>query len=353
MVRFYALEILPITTRVPPPEVLLQLLGHATSAELMGELWYNGSPALESKVSKSILHPFTIKNYSGLTINPYQGCQHRCAYCYATYEWSPDFYDKIYAKSNAPEVLEEQLQNWKQDTIGPVMVSSATDCYQPAEVRFGLTRRCIKVLQRHNAPYYVFTKSALIERDLELHRQYREKCFIVWSITTCNEMVRRVIEPGTPPSSRIFATIKEFCRAGLRCAVNVDPIIPLVSDAEQEVNTIVEQCRSAGVEHVFGSIMRLRDDIWERMKIGMKLLGVQDAESRYEEIYDFRTNVGSRYLSANDKYSKRVMSLLKQKVTQNGMTGGFPDLKPLPIKRAAPGQLTLTQYVVDTKIHAA
>lgn len=314
--------------------------------EPMEQLWYSGSPTLESKDSKSILHPFVIKNYSGLTINPYQGCQHRCAYCYATYEWSPDFYDKIYAKSNAPEVLEEQLENWKHDLVRPVMVSSATDCYQPAEIRFGITRRCVEVLQRHNVPYYVFTKSTLIRRDLELHRHFREKCFVVWSVTTCNETVRRVVEPGTPPSSRIFATIKEFSRAGLHCAVNIDPIIPLVSDSEQEISMVVEQCRSAGVDHVFGSIMRLRDDIWERMKIALKLLGVQDYESRYQEIYGFKGNIGSRYLSANEQYSNTVLSRLRQKVRDNGMAGGFPALKPLPINRATKGQLTLTGYFV-------
>ncbi|MGI0036970.1 MAG: radical SAM protein, partial [Nitrososphaera sp.] len=130
----------------------------------MTGLWYSGSPTLESKRSKSLIHPFVVKGYDGLTINPYQGCHHRCAYCYATYEWSPDFYDKVYSKVNAAEVLEGQLAKWKSQTIRPVMVSSATDCYQPAELRFGLTRKCVEVLQKYNVPYYVFTKSALIER---------------------------------------------------------------------------------------------------------------------------------------------------------------------------------------------
>ncbi len=190
---------------------------------------------LEEKKSRSIIHPFVIKSYNGLTINPYQGCSHRCAYCYATYEWSPEFYDKIYAKSNAPEVLERELAAWSSDTVTPVMVSSATDPYQPAELRFQLTRRCVEVLQKYNVPYYVFTKSALIERDLELHRQYRHNCFIVWSITTCNEKKRRIIEPGTPPANKIFKVINKFADSGLCCGVNIDPIIPLVTDTEQEL----------------------------------------------------------------------------------------------------------------------
>ncbi len=78
------------------------------------DIWYDKKgPNLVTKNSKSIIHPFIVKGHKGLTINPYQGCQHRCGYCYATYEWSPQFYDKIYAKSNAAEVLENQLNSWK------------------------------------------------------------------------------------------------------------------------------------------------------------------------------------------------------------------------------------------------
>ena len=167
----------------------------------MSGIWYSlSAPEYEPKSSKSIIHPFNVRGYRGLTINPYQGCQHRCAYCYATYEWSPEFYDRIYAKSNAPEVLEKELATWKAGTIEPVMVSSATDAYQPAELKYNLTRRCVEVLQKYGVPYYVFTKSAIIERDLELHRRYRH-CFIVWSVTTCSESIRRIVEPGTPPPS--------------------------------------------------------------------------------------------------------------------------------------------------------
>jgi DNA repair photolyase len=301
---------------------------------------------MESKKSKSLIHPFVVKGYSGLTINPYQGCQHRCAYCYATYEWSPDFYDKIYSKSNADTVLEKQLSQWKPRTIGPVMVSSATDCYQPAELRFGLTKKCVQVLQKYNVPYYVFTKSSLIERDLELHRRYRENCFIVWSITTANEKVRRVLEPGTPPASKLFATMKKFVQAGVRCGVNVDPVIPLVTDSESEIESIVACCKDAGVERVFGAIMRLRSDIWERMKMVFRLLDVPDALTLYKEIYGFDEPIGSAYLSASRKYSDRVMSILDSKISKYEIQGGFPDfLGEAILNRVHSGQSALTSYI--------
>ena len=314
----------------------------------MRGLWHSGGGAVfEEKRSKSIIHPFVIKNYNGLTINPYQGCSHRCAYCYATYEWSPEFYDKIYAKSNSPQVLEKELSAWKNsDTIMPVMVSSATDPYQPAELRFQLTRKCIQVLQKYNVPYYVFTKSTLIERDLELHRQYRHNCFLVWSVTTCHEKTRRVIEPGTAPTSRIFKAIEKFTEAGLCCGVNIDPIIPLVTDTEREMNGLVGACREAGVRHAFGAPLRLRGDIWERMKLVLRLLEISDGIERYKKIYGFEELLGSSYVTAQPSYVNKIMRKLESIIQNNGIRRDFPDyLGPRPIDKSTLGQTTLQRFL--------
>ena len=314
----------------------------------MRGLWHSGSGAvLEEKKSKSIIHPFVIKSYNGLTLNPYQGCSHRCAYCYATYEWSPEFYDKIYAKSNAPEVLERELAAWNSDTVTPVMVSSATDPYQPAELRFQLTRRCLKVLQKYNVPYYVFTKSALIERDLQLHRQYRQNCFLVWSITTCNEKKRRIIEPGTAPATKIFKVIKKFADAGLVCVVNIDPIIPLVTDNEQELDGLVRACREAGVRHVFSAPLRLRTDIWQRMKLVLRLLEVSDGTKRYKEIYGFEEPLGSSYVTADKRYVNEITGKLESMIKSNGMMCDFPDyLGARRIDKSSLGQTTLLSFLI-------
>lgn len=330
----------------PSPSGASSLIRSSYSLHDVPRLWYSGSPTLESKKSKSLIHPFVVKGYDGLTINPYQGCHHRCAYCYATYDWSPDFYDKVYSKSNAAEILEVQIKKWKSRTIGPVMVSSATDCYQPAELRFGLTRKCVKVLQRHNVPYYVFTKSALIERDLELHRRYKDNCFIIWSITTSSENIRRVIEPGTPPSSKLFATIGKFVDEGICCGVNIDPIIPLITDTEAELAATIDACRGAGLKHVFGAMMRLRSDIWERMKSVFQLLGTPNAVARYKEIYGFEEPLGSAYLSAKKSYSDKVLTLMERKIEAVGIRRGFPDfLKEVPLHRLNSGQSTLLGYL--------
>jgi DNA repair photolyase len=311
----------------------------------MSGLWYNPSaPEFEKKRSKSIIHSFDVKGYRGLTINPYQGCQHRCAYCYATYEWSPEFYDKVYVKANAPELLEKELASWKGDMIDPVMVCSATDAYQPAEIRFGLTRKCVQILQKYGVPYYVFTKSAIIERDLALHANYRH-CCVIWSITTCNERVRRVVEPGTPPAARIFQVIRKFADAGATCAVNVDPIMPLVTDTEQELQAIVAGCKQAGVRHAFGAMLRMRTDIWERMKVALRLLGIPGGIERYQQLYGFQEPLSASYVSCDRAFAKGVIGRLEEKLCAAEIDTDFPThMKARRIDKSCLGQRTLLSY---------
>jgi DNA repair photolyase len=290
--------------------------------------WYTRtSPELQTKKSKSLLHPFVIRNHRGLTINPYQGCHHRCGYCYATYQWSPEFYEKIYSKSNAPEILKTQLESWKSKNIAPVMISSATDPYQPAELKFELTRKCIKVLQDYNFPYYVFTKSSVISRDLELHKQYRDNCFIVWSITTSNEDIRRVIEPGTTPAHALFSVIEKFSDAGIRCGVNIAPILPLITDSSYNLESILDECLRTGVDYVVGAILRLRSDIWERMKSILTALDLANRIKEYERIFHFKDPVISGYNIESDRtYSKVILENLSEQVRARGMSFDFPDL---------------------------
>jgi DNA repair photolyase len=317
-------------------------------------MWYHRkAPEFATKNSKSLIHPFIVRGHKGLTVNPYQGCQHRCGYCYATYEWSPDFYDKIYAKSNSAEILENQLGTWKSKTIEPVMVSSATDPYQPAELRYNLTRKCIEVLQKYDVPYYVFTKSSLILRDLELHKKYRGNCFLVWSITTCKERIRRLIEPGTPPSHSLFTVIRKFTDAGVPCGVNIDPILPLITDSEDEIEAILDNCDEADVKYTFGAILRLRADIWERVQVILRLLDLRSGIDDYmKRIYQFTQPIKHGYnLSANKIFSDTLLKNLQNKVEKRGMRFKFPDI--IKAKQFKPGtystcstggQLSLTSY---------
>jgi len=301
--------------------------------------WYkNSAPIFTSKESKSILHDFFVYGKEGLTINPYNGCQHRCGYCYATYEWSPEFYDHIYAKINATDLLCKQIKAWKGNIINPVMIASATDAYQPAELKYSLTRKCVEVLQEFEIPYYVFTKSSLIERDLELHSRYSHNCFVVWSITTNNENIKRIVEPGTPPSQSVFKVIEKFCKSGIKCVVNIDPILPLITDSNEDIVNIIDSANDSGVKYVSGAILRLRYDIWERMKYILQILNIDNSLKFYEKIFKFKDPINlKKNLNAEREYSESIMMFLEEEVEKRNMKFGYPKLN---IKKLTPPSST-------------
>lgn len=194
------------------------------------------------------------------------------------------------------------------------MVSSATDPYQPAELKFELTRNCVKVLQKYDVPYYVFTKSSSISRDLELHKQYKDNCFIIWSITTSDEKIRRIVEPGTPPTCAMFAVIKKFSDAGIRCGVNIDPVMPLITDSVSNLESLLNNCLRTGVSYVLGAILRLRSDIWERMKTILRILNMTNGVKEYERIFHFTEPLRSGYnVAADCSYSTTMLEELRRR----------------------------------------
>jgi DNA repair photolyase len=297
--------------------------------------WYKkAAPIFTAKKSKSILHDFFVYGKEGLTINPYNGCHHRCGYCYATYEWSSEFYDHIYAKINATDLLSQQIQSCKGNIIHPVMIASATDAYQPAELKYSLTRKCVEVLQEFEIPYYIFTKSSLIERDLELHTRYSHNCFVVWSITTNNENIKRIVEPGTPPSKSVYKVIEKFCKSGIKCVVNIDPILPLITDSKEDIANIIDSANDIGVKYVSGAILRLRYDIWERMKYILHILNIDNSINFYEKIFKFKDPINfKKNLNAEREYTGSIMMFLENELEKRNIKFGYPKLN---IKKLTP-----------------
>lgn len=311
--------------------------------------WYKGStPILSTKESKSILHNFFVYGHLGLTINPYNGCQHRCGYCYATYEWSPEFYDHVYAKINASELLKKHIESWKKDEINPVMIASATDAYQPAEMKYFITRKCVEVLQSFGIPYYIFTKSVIIDRDLELHKNYSDNCFIVWSVTTNNENLKRIIEPGTPTSKSIFKVIEKFSKSGIKCVINIDPILPFITDSKKDISSILDTAKDIGIDYVSGAILRIRYDIWERIKYILQILNMNNITKKYEKIFKFKDPLTSKKkLITDSEYSESIMQYLENEVKKRKMKFGFPSLhnKKISYSKSKKDRVTLLDFI--------
>lgn len=198
-----------------------------------------------------------------LSINPYRGCEHGCIYCYArpTHSYlnlSPgiDFETRITAKVNAAQRLREAFagRNYVPKLLN---IGSVTDAYQPAERRLRITRSIIEVLAEHRHPFSLVTKSAGVERDLDLIAPMaRAKLAAVYvSITTLDPALARVMEPRAASPERRLLTIRRLAEAGVPVGVSVSPVIPFLN--EPELERILEAARDAGATSAFSIVIRL------------------------------------------------------------------------------------------------
>lgn len=288
--------------------------------------WKSPVPQLVARTCKSLLHAFTTgaDDPGGLTINPYAGCAHRCVYCYATYDWTPEFYDTIVAKTNAPKVLARELAQWTQPAIPPVFLASATDAYQPAEGVFRLTRQCVEILQRCGVPYYIFTKSSSVVRDFDLHARYRNKCLIVWSLTTVDEGLKRFLEPYAAGVRGVLRAMSEAAARRIVTGVNVDPIIPGVTDDSADLKALVHACVAHGVRYFSGGLLRLREDIWPRIRGLLRALGRENTIQYIERLYFATPQRSGPYFEAPPDYQRKVLHELQATVQSGGAHWGLP-----------------------------
>lgn len=197
------------------------------------------------------------------SINPYRGCEHGCVYCYArpSHELlgmnaGLDFESRIMVKHDAAELLRAELadENWHGDLI---VISGVTDCYQPAERKFRLTRGCLEVMLEARQPLGIVTKNALVTRDLDLlARLAAERLVHVYvSVTTLDANLARTMEPRTATPEARLRTIRELASAGVPTGVMIAPIIPGLND--QEIPAILAAAKEAGAESASYILLRL------------------------------------------------------------------------------------------------
>ena len=186
------------------------------------------------------------------SVNPYRGCSHGCAYCYArpTHEYlglnaGLDFETKILVKHDAPELLREFLSRdgWLPESIA---LSGVTDPYQPAERQFGVTRGCIEVAADVRQPISIITKNALVLRDLDLLKEMakRRLVHVNISVTTLSAELARSMEPRTSTPEARLRAVRELTSAGVPVRVLVAPIIPGLNDSE--IPMILKASKEAG-----------------------------------------------------------------------------------------------------------
>jgi DNA repair photolyase len=198
-----------------------------------------------------------------LSINPYRGCEHGCIYCYArpTHSYlnlSPgiDFETRIVAKVNAAQRLRAAFMapGYEPQMLN---IGSATDAYQPAERRLRITRSVIEVMQEFGHAFSLITKSAGVERDLDLiaPMAQRRLAAVYVSITTLDPALARILEPRAASPERRLRTIRRLADAGVPVGVSVSPVIPFIN--EPELERILEAARDAGARSAFSIVLRL------------------------------------------------------------------------------------------------
>ena len=229
------------------------------------------------------------------SVNPYRGCEHGCVYCYARpshayVDLSPgiDFETKIFAKTNAAEILRKELGKPRY-VCKPVAMGTNTDPYQPAERQLRITRDIIQVLHDCRHPLSIVTKSWLIERDLDLLGPMAAdglvKVFL--SVTSLDHDLARRLEPRATAPARRLKTVQALNRAGVPTGVMFAPVIPFINDAEME--SVLEQAAAAGAKAAGYVILRLPNEVKQLFREWLETHEPGKTEHVFSIIRDLRS----------------------------------------------------------------
>jgi len=257
----------------------------------------------------------SVLNKSGLSdyaVNCYAGCEHGCVYCYARFvtrfshsgeSWG-SFVD---VKVNAPQVLAREV---KRKRLGRVFLSSVCDGWQPREARYGLTRQCLETLLHYRFPVSILTKNALAERDFDLLASSKVEVEFGVTITTFNESLRQLVEPRSSPSVERLKVLQEARRLGIRTYAFLGPLMPVLSDKEEDLNQLFNAVKDAGVDYFYVDRLNPRFGVWPSLK-GILQKHFPDLVEVYRKLlYDER---------AREEYSRRLVTTINLLARRQGL----------------------------------
>lgn len=285
------------------------------------------------------------------SINPYRGCEHGCIYCFArpTHAWldlSPglDFESRLFYKPGAAGLLKAELAHPKYH-CAPVAIGINTDAYQPVEQKLQLTRSILEILVATQHPFSVVTKSALIERDIDLVAEAaaRQQASIAISITTLDRSLARRMEPRAAAPQRRLDLIRHLTAAGVQVSVLVAPVIPVLTDRELEA--ILEQAREAGAQHAGYVLLRLPHELkemvrdWLTVNEPLKAQHILSAihDTRGGQLYDNRFGVRMRGVGNYASMIQKRFELAKKRL-------GYTSAPALEVSRFTPPAVETPQF---------
>ena len=287
------------------------------------------------------------------SVNPYQGCEHGCVYCYARpshayHGFSPglDFETRIIARTNIAELLRAELAK-PGYRPGPVALGANTDPWQPVERKLRITRRVLEVLAEVCHPVTLVTKSSLVERDLDLLADMARDGLVhaAVSIATLDADLARRLEPRAASPARRLETLRRLSAAGVPCAVLVAPMIPMLTDPDLE--KVLEAARDAGAKTAGYVFLRLPHELKDVFKDWLAAhfpLRAEHVMSLVRQMREGRENQSE--FRVRQRGSGVYADLLAQRMAKGrkrfGLTGGLP---PLALDRFRPpgvgGQMSL------------
>ncbi len=272
------------------------------------------------------------------SLNPYQGCEHGCIYCYARvthqywgYSAGTDFEQKILVKKNAVELLEKffSKKNYQPKTL---MLSGNTDCYQPIEKKYGITRKILELCANTNHPVGIITKNSLIQRDADILEELAKNKLtaVNISLTTLDESLRRIMEPRTATSLKKLETIALLAGKGIPVNVMIAPIIPALNDTE--IFTIAQKVADAGARSISYTTVRLNGEIGDIFTHWVNSNFPQRAEKVLHQIQELHggnlndSDFSRRMRGSGNKSEqiKQMMALARKKF--------FPNYEPIELR---------------------
>jgi len=274
------------------------------------------------------------------SLNPYRGCFHACAYCYArpTHEYwgfgaGTDFDSKIIVKPQAASLLRDAFlkPSWQGDLI---VFSGNTDCYQPLEATYGLTRSCLEVCAEFRNPVGIITKAFLIVRDIDLLRRLHDEAWVqvYLSIPFADDETARKVEPQAPSITKRLDALRTLSRAGIPTAVSIAPVIPGLN--EDDIPEVLQRARDAGATDATYVLLRLSGNVepvfLERMAVAFP--------DRIKKITNRLREVRDGKLTESDFFKRHqgtgtYWQMIEQLFEAGKRKAGFPNETEQPIPR--------------------
>ncbi|MFC2088306.1 radical SAM protein [Calditrichota bacterium] len=251
-------------------------------------------------------------------LNLYRGCSHDCTYCDGraeTYRVEGEFGKDIEVKTNAIEILDREMNPARKRKPMPrsfmLLGGGVCDAYQPVEKKYQLARQTLELILKYNFPVHILTKSALVERDLDLLQKInnQNKAIVSFSFSSADDKISKIFEPGVPSPSERFNLIKKIKDTGMSCGMFLMPVIPFLTDTPEKIEETLQSAKEAGIDFVIFGNMTLK--IGRQKEHFFRILQKHYPEliPKYEQLYCNRDQWGAPI----SKYITSIHQIFEQK----------------------------------------